>query len=1048
MSLSKISVKRPVTTLMVLLIVIMFGLMSLMSLGVDLMPNMNIPIAVVITTYDGAGPEEIKTLVTEPIEEACASVSGLDTIESSSANGMSLVMLRFDYDEDIDVCATDVREKIDLVKYALPDDAGDPMVMKIDINSLSGSIMFTASADGRDITELKTLIDDKVVPRLERVSGVASVTVMGGNESEIKVQLNEEKMRGYGVSESTVSSLIAAENINTPLGDISKGDKNLTLRVKGEYRSIEEIKNIIIPTSTGGSVYLSDVADVFWGYKDSTAVSYTNDIESIQIIASKNSTSNTVEVCENVFAEMDLIKAEMPDINFITLLDPSDYINKAISSVVESLVYGALFAILVLFVFLNDIKSTLIVGISMPVSVVATFAVMKFAGVNFNIMSLGGLTLGIGMLVDNSIVVMESVFKKLEEGCDKVTAAIDGAKEVTNSVIASTLTTIGVFFPIVFAGGQVGEIFNDMCLTIIFSLTCSLVVALTFVPMAASIFLSSEDIHREMSKNPVTVLLIWVNKGIDKLFAGYSKLLNLVLNYKKATVAVAIAFVVLTGMVIPGMDFDFMASTDEGQVGITVSTPTGTKADVTEEIAWKVVDAVRDAEEIKDIAFSVGSEGTSSMMSSSADDCAEITITLKNKSEGRKRSTDEIVMDMRTKVANIPGAEIEITASGNSMGSYSSSGLEINIYGDEQETLIATGKDFVNILKTVDGLSDVKSSADETAPATTIRINRNKASQFGISVASISSMLRTNITGSTAATYKVDGDEYDITVVGNTDNIEYLSDVETILIPTATGGSIPLGEISELIDEDIPTTITREDQTDMVTVTANLNGISLTEAKNAFDEKIMGHPISDDCTWEYGGTTEQMNEAFTTLIIALIVALFLVYMIMAAEFESFVFPFIVMFSIPIAMTGGLFGNFLAGQSINVTSLLGLIMLAGVVINNAIVLIDYGNLQMRENGLTYKQAMAVAGPARIRAVLMSTLTTVLGLFPMWLSQADGAEMMRGLAVTVIFGLSLSTLVTLLLVPAIYVAVNERIERNKKRKQARKERKMQKKMADAQ
>lgn len=1047
MDFSKISVKRPVTTLMVIFVILAFGLMSLMNLKVDLMPNMNIPIVVVITSYDGAGPEEIKSLVTEPMEEQCAAINGMDTITSTSSNGMSMVMIQFDYDVDIDVAASDVREKIDLVKYSLPDDASDPVVMKIDINSMTGSIMFTASAEGRDITELKKLIEDKVVPRLERVSGVASVSLMGGKEEEIKVQLNEEKMRGYGINETTVSQLISAENLNTPLGEISKGDKNLTLRVKGEYRNIEEIKNIVIPTSTGGNVYLSDVADVFWGYKENTSNSYTNDIESIQIIASKASTANTVEVCKKVFAEMDNIQAEMPDINFVTLLDPSAYINNAINSVVESLLQGALFAVLVLFVFLRDIKSTLIVAISMPVSVVATFAVMNFAGVNFNMMSLGGLTLGIGMLVDNSIVVMESVFKKLEEGCDKITAAIQGGKEVTNSVIASTLTTVGVFLPITMAGGQAAQIFNDMCLTIVFSLICSLVVSVTFVPMAASIFISAEDVIPKKSRTPIGMLLDIISGGIEKLISAYKRLLKVVLQYKKATVAVAFAFVVLTGMVIPTMNFEFMASTDEGQIGISVSTPTGTKTEVTEEIAWKVIDLVRDTPEIKDLSFSVGSgSGASSMMSSASNDTADISITLIGKNDGRKRSTDDIVIEMRNKLVDIAGAEIEVTASGNSMGSYSSSGIEVQIDGEDQETLIKVGDDIVKLMSEIPGLSDVKSSADETSPATTIRINRNKASQFGVSVSSISGMLRTNITGSTATTYKLDGDEYDVTVIGDTDKYEYLSDIESILIPTSTGTAVPLKEFCEIINEEIPTSITREDQTDIVTVSANLNGASLTEAQNALKDKMLGYVMPEGCSWKFGGTTEQMNETFGSLLLALVVAVALVYMIMAAEFESFVFPLIVMFSIPIALTGGIFGNFVAGENVNVTSLLGLIMLAGVVVNNAIVLIDYGNLQMRENGLTYKEAMTVAGPARIRAILMSTLTTVLGMVPMWLSTADGSENMRGLAVTVIFGLSLSTLVTLLLIPAIYVAVNERIEKRRKKKEAKKARKLEKMRAE--
>ncbi len=1047
MNLSTLSVRRPVTTIMCVLVAISFGLMSMMSLSIDMMPNMNIPIVLVMTTYDGASSEEIKTLITEPMEEAVATVSGLDTLQSTSSAGSSMIMARFDYSVNVDVAAQDVRERVDMNKAKLPDDVKDPMILKIDINSLAGNIIITASSNTKSINELKNTIEDLIVPRIERQPGVASVSTIGGNDKIIEVALNQEKMRAYGITESTVTGMLVSENINTPLGSVYKGDKNLTLRIKGEFRDINEIQDVLIPTSSGGTIFLSDIATVREKFDESRAYSYTDGMESITMSISKTSTANTVDVSKAVFKEMDKIKTEMPDINFVTVSDPAEYINLALKSVVDSLWQGGLFAIIVLFLFLREIRSTLVVAVSMPVSIITTFAVMRLMHVNFNMMSMGGLTLGIGMLVDNSIVVMESIYTKLEAGKDRITAAIEGGTEVVNSVLASTLTTVAVFLPITMVEGQVSELFNDMCLTIVFSLLCSLVVSVTFVPMACSLLLSPENVHDGgKSKSILSLPLDLVGKLLEGLEKIYDKLIHKALNMKKMTVAVALLFVVLTGIVVKDMNAEFMAATDESEVSISVSLPKGSTVDRTEEISWKVIDAISDDPDIKHISMSAGSSGGNmgALMGSSEDECT-INISLNKKKEGRKRTTDEVASEMRKKLTNIAGAEIEVSSSGTSMGNYSSAGIEIDVFGDDSETAKKVSEDFVEILKGFPGLADVKSSLEDSSPNATIRIDKRKANSLGISVSSIANLLRTDITGSSPTKYKINGDEYDIKVVLEDDKVNYISDVEQLLIPTTGGGSVPLSEISEVIDEEVPVAISREDQKDKIAVTATLDGAALSEVQKEFRDAMKTYKVPTSVTWKFGGVAERMAEAFSGLIIALIVAVLLVYMVMAAEFEAYSFPFIVMFSIPIAITGGLFGNFVWGQDISVTTFLGLIMLAGVVVNNAIVLIDYANLQVRERGKNYKEAMLIAGPVRLRPILMSTLTTVLGMLPMMLSQADGSESMRGLAVTVVFGLSFSTLVTLVLIPAIYVAFNERIEKRRKKKQARKEKRAAKKAA---
>ncbi len=1040
MNLSVASVKRPVTTLMCVLVAISFGLMSLMNMGLDMLPNMNIPVVLVMTSYDGASSEEIKNLVTEPMEKAVASVSGLDTLQSTSSAGSSIVAAQFDFSVDVDVAAQDVRERVDMYKAMLPEDASDPTVMKLDITSMTGNIMVSATSDKRDINDLKEMMDDLIVPRIERQNGVASVTMIGGDEKIIEVALNQEKMRAYGISESTVTGLLASENINTPLGSVYQGDKNLTLRIKGEYRDITEIKDVVIPTGTGGSVFLSDIATVTEKYDENRGFSYTNNKESIFMAISKNSTANTVNVADAVFDEIEKIQEDYPEIEFTTIFDPSDYIKTSLSSVGTSALQGGIFAVIVLFLFLREIRSTLVVAVSMPVSIITTFAVMKLMNVNFNLMSLGGLTLGIGMLVDNSIVVMESIFVKLEQGKDRITAAKEGGTEVINSVLASTLTTVAVFLPITMVGGTVAELFNDLCLTIVFSLLSSLVVSVTFVPMACSVLLTPDVVEPKKSKGPIGWVLDLVGGVITALEKGYDKLIHVVLNNKKATVAVAIAFVVITGMVIPNMNTEFMSSTDESSVSIDISLPKGTTIDKTEDISWKVIHAIEDIEEIKDISARAGGDSASSAIMGSSEDSASITISLYKKGDKehpRKRSTAEVGEEMRDRVKNIAGADITVSYSGNSMGSYSSGDFEVVLYSDDSEQLQKTSDRILNIVKGFEGITDVESSVEDRSPNATIRIDKRKANNLGINVASISSLLRTDITGTAPTTFKIDGEEYDIKVVLEDGKVDYLTDVEELLIPTGTGSAVPLSEISEIVDEDVPVSISREDQTDYVSITGALeSGYAVSQLQQQFEAAMQSFNMPSTVTWKYGGSTEDMATAFSGLAIALIVALFLVYMIMAAEFEAFSFPFIVMFSIPIAITGGLFGTFIYGQNISVTTLLGLIMLAGVVINNAIVLIDYANLRMREEGLSYKEAMLAAGPLRLRPILMSTLTTVLGMLPMMISQADGSESMRGLAVAVVFGLSFSTLVTLLLIPAIYVAFNERIDKRRKKREARK------------
>lgn len=1034
MSISKVCVKRPVATFMVMLICMSFGMLGMVSLKMDLMPNMNIPYAIVMTTYDGAGPEEIEKLITKPIERTVSSVSGLKEMQSQSVNGSSVVMIEFTSDTDIDSAAQNLRERVDLIKSTLPKDAKEPMIMQIDINSMI-QMELSASSESMDASELKEKLDNDIVPRLERVKDVGSVTTSGGREKEIHVVVNAEKVRGYGLSESGIASIIAAENINTPLGTIGQGTKDLTLRVKGEYASIEEIKQLPLTTAKGSVIRLSDVADVSETYADTSSVAYTNGKESVNISVGKQSTGNTVTMSDGVQAELKKIQEENPDISFLVISDPADYIKKALTNVVDSLVKGALLAVVILYIFLRNMKSTLIAAVSMPVSVVFTFAAMKVCGVNFNMMSLGGLTLGVGMLVDNSIVVMESIFQKLEKGIDSYEAATEGAREVTNSVIASTLTNVVVFLPITFMGGTAAEMFNDFCLTIIFSVVSSVVVALTFVPMACNLILKPEDIGERKSRTIIGKFFDIISGFIDAVRSGYGKALRLALHHRTITIAIAVAFVIF-GCVIAftNLEMVLMPDADQSEISVTVDMPTGTKIEETEKMALLVADRLDDVNEVTDVSISMGGSGLSSAIMGSSADSATITISTVPKTE-RDKSTKKIASDMRKLVQDIAGADIEITAVTSSMGNYSSNGLEIDIYGDDNATIKKVATDFMESIKTVPGVVDAETSFSVAAPQTTISIDRDKAALYGVSAANVAAMLRTDISGTTATTYKVNDDEYDIIVMQDKDKINYLADVESILIPTATGTSIPLSDVAVITTEDTPTQITRDNQSTYGTVTANFDGVSATTTQATIKQLLDKKELPNGVTWKFGGTEEQRAENFSSLGLALIVGIFMLYMVMAAEFESLTMPAIVLMALPVGMTAALLGCLVMGEPLSMTSIIGLIVLAGVGVNNAIVLVDYANLLAREQGLEYTEAMAQSGPSRFRPVLMSTLTTVIAMIPMLVSRADGSEQMKGLAITEVFGLMTATVVTLFLIPAIYSKYHSHLDKKRKRKEKR-------------
>ena len=1023
---SKLCIRKPVTTIMITLMVFIAGIVSYFNLDQALMPDVDLPIAVVATTYVGASPEEIENLISKPLEEGLGSISNVDTITSVSSANVSMVVLQFVDGTDIDMAAVDMRDKLDQIKSGLPDDAGDPMVIKMDINAIP--IMIGVKAENLDLTALNELLEDNVVNRLERIEGVASVDLSGGITREVRITVDPAKLAGYGLTTSTLSGILAAENMNLPSGDLSQGNTTVSVRTIGEFTSIQQINNLPITTGTGGVIHLSDVARVEEVEADRDSFMYVNGEKGILISVDKQSTANLVKVSDSLKKEIAELQEDYPELDINLLTDTAEYIEMSLSNITQTALLAAVIAFFVLLLFLKNAVTAGIIAVSIPTSIMATFAMMYVTGINMNMISMGGVAIGIGMLVDNSVVVLDSIYQYYERGYSAVEAAEIGSKEVSMAITASTLTTVAVFVPLALTGGTTGAMMQNLSFTIVYALVASVIVALTFVPMACGLLLKKETKSINWKNTRFLKFLDHWDAAIDTLGRRYEKILKWALRHRKKTVITVIAVFILSLFTVPIAGMDFMASMDQGTANITVELPNGTDLDTTEETTLEVLYRLQDIPERELVYASVGSG-----MMSSGTNSSSIVINLVDKKD-RDRSTDEVCEEIKDLLADIPGAEITVASSNSAMGSLASADVTMNVYGYDSPTLVEVEKELVAMLSKVPGLSEVEGSTGDTVPEAKVTIDRGKASQYGITTASVAGALNTAISGSTATQYKVDGTEIDVVIRYDTEEVNYLTDLKNLTVTSAYGTQVPLSDIATVTMDESATTIMRENQKNYITINANAEGMSGSEAQKLVEEAMANFELPDGCHYEFGGMMEMMNESFSSLTTAMIVAVLLVYMIMASQFESLRYPFIVMFSMPLAITGAILGLLLTGNTITMPAMMGFVMLVGMVVNNGIVLVDYTN-QLMDRGMNCHDALTTAGPRRLRPILMTTLTTVLGMLPMALATSEGSEMMQALAVAVIFGLSLSTVVTLIFIPVLYMWMNERKRKANARKAAK-------------
>jgi len=1030
MNLSTLSVKRPVTTVMFILIVVLLGVVSVTRIPIDLYPDIEVPVAIIQTEYANVSPEEIETLVTAPIEESVGTIANIDTIQSFTSEGSSIVVVMFNFGVDMDFAALELRERVDLIKGFLPDGASDPMVMKIDINATA---IVQATLTGSDVATLYEYADSVVKPALERIEGVASVSIDGGYERYVSVKLDTAKVNNYGLSIDQIAGTLAAENINLPAGTVSKGDRQLLLRTVGEFESLNDIKQTPLTLPTGGVIRLEDVADISFANEEQTSIAKVNGEPAVSISVMKQSGTNTVMVANQINKVLKDIQGETA-YDMTVVVDQSDFINKSIAQVGSNALIGGILAVLILFVFLRSFRSTIIIGLSMPISIIATGVLIYFQGITLNMMTLGGITLGIGMLVDNSVVVLENIYRFVQEGYDKVEASIKGAKEVAMAVTASTLTTVAVFLPMVFVEGITSIMFTEFALTVTFSLLSSLVVSLTLIPMLASKLLVVDEHQNEhhVTKFPVTG---WILDKADQMYNGldnvYRKVLEWSLKHRKTVVFGGIVFFIVGTASIALVGMEFMPESDEGAFQISVTLEDGAKTEDTQQAMDEIVNRIITMDNIDYVFSSTSGDQFTSLGQNEGSITVEM-IPL----DQRDQSVFDAIVDAEALIEDIPGVQTSIAAvSQSGMMGGSGSAIAINIKGEDLDVLKGIADQIVATAETVEGTRNIDSSLNVASPQVEIYLDRNNASRFGLTTAQVSSQVQSMLDGRVATRYKLDGNELNVVIEGDSRYGESIDHLGQMMIQSPTGLSVPLEVIADVKEDVGAVTIFREDLTRTVTVSSGVYGRDVASVTQDVQEKVNQLDIPSGYDIVYGGANQDMIEAFSDLGLALVIAVLLVYMIIAAQFESLLVPFIIMFSIPVAFAGGLLGLVLTYRTLNITSIMGMIMLSGIVVNNAIVLLDYINTR-RKFGEDQFTAIITAGPIRLRPILMTSLTTIFAMIPLSLGIGEGAELMASMGTVVIFGLLTSSLITLVLIPIVYSILDDRHVKYLEGKKARK------------
>lgn len=1035
MKIASFCIKHKVTTVLAFLLIAVFGVVFYSNLKLSLMPNMEFPAAYVLCTYPGAGPEDVEELVTRPLESCVSTLSGVDTISSNSSENVSMVMITYEDGTDVDNAAIKLREKFDAL--TLPDGCSDPVIYNFNVNDMMPVAIVALS--GEDLSQLQRLAEDKVGPALERLEGVASADVMGGIDSQITVEVNTTALTGYGLTLTDISNYLAAANVLYPGGDVQNGTNVLTVTTDGKFQSVDDVANTVIFLPKGGSVRLSEIANVYFESSLEDSAAKIGDENCVILSVNKRSGSNEVEISQRILNTLEELKSENPSMEYLVPYEASEYILQVANNAIQNILMGVVLSAVVVFFFLRRPGATVTISLSMPFCVLTVFLLMNFSGTTLNMMSLGGVAMCIGMVVDNSIVVLENIYRYAGDGHSRYDSCVLGTSEVFNSITASSLTTIAVFLPIGLSGGMTGMMFLDFSLTVVFLILSSLLIALTLVPLMCY-FLLDENAVRLQKLQGANKVTKWTHL-LEKLSQKYRSLLAYFLRRRLAACVVSVVMVVVFLASCLSTNMVLLPEMDQGMVSITVDMPTGTEMEDTMSYGDRVMEIVEEnCPELDNMYMTVGG-GMS--MGGSGGESASITANLVGRGD-RSRSSKEVANDLKPLVRDIAGCEITISDSSMMASMTGGNDIQVNISGSDYDVLTQIATDLTEQIASLEDATEVTNSLENTIPAVSVSVNRSAAAQYGLTTATIGTAVRNELTGSTATTVTLDGDDLDVVVQGSGASAESLDALRSMPLATPTGGTVPLSAVANVAVELSPQTITRTDQSRQVEVTGDTISGDTNAMNQAVQAVLEGYTMPEGYRAEISSAYTEMMDNFQTLMLAMLVAVCLVYFILAAQFESFIMPVMVMLILPIALSGALFGLPLTRMDLSMVVLLALIMLVGTVVNSSIVLVDYINIR-RARGQEKDEAIMEACPLRVRPIMMTTLTTVLALIPMAVGSGEGNEMLQPMGVVMISGMVIATVVTLLFTPVYYSLLDSLSERIGKPFQARRNRKTEKLLA---
>lgn len=1019
MKIPEFSVNRKVTTAMMAMILVVFGLISFTALGLDFMPDIEFPTVSVVTTYTGASSEDIENTITRPLEQIINTIGRVKKVTSMTMEGASVIMTEFEWGTNLDFAAQDIRDQIGLYKNFIPEEASDPLVVKFNLGQMP--IIFGGITGNRPTFELKELIEDEVAPRLERIDGVASAQVFSMDTREILVDIDKSALESLNISLDQILLALRMENLNLPGGRVVERHSEFLVRTLGEFENLDDIRSTIVgSTQTGQPVYLADIANVRDTLKETRFMGRIQGQKGVFYFISKRSGANTVTTAQAVNEELEIIKKTLPpDITFYPFMDQSDMILRTIRRTGNNALVGGILAIFFIFVFLRNWRPTVTIALAIPLSIITTFIAFYLAGYTINMLTLGGLALGIGMLVDNAIVVIESIFRHLEEGEKREEASKRGATEVGMAITASTLTTIAVFLPMVFAHGITGKLTRGLALAIAFSLLASLFVALTIVPMVASVLFKANN----KNNNNGIETKKKVSREFGKARDFYRKILHRALQRRWWVLGGVTGLLILSFAIVPFLGTEFMPSVDREMIILSVKMPVGTSLDETNRVVTLVENLMIMRPEVETVSAQIGSQAEENPadmaggFSTTGSHEGLVWVGLVKKSE-RDLSDKEVIEEIRGKLPKLKGIKFEVLDLGQ-MFTGTQAPVEIKIFGKEISLLKEIANNMVERIQDVEGLRDVTHSLAEGKPEYHIRIDREKASRMGLQVSQVANSIQTAALGKVATRFREGNEEIDIRVRFREKFRDSLDDIKSIPIMTPLNNMVRLEQVASITEGEGPIRITRENQAREVTVSANIAGRDLGSVVRDIRGRIaeIERGLPSGYFIEFGGQYEQMQEAFIIMAAAFALATLLVYMIMASQFESFVHPFVIMFTIPLAIIGVILALLFSGKPVSLPVLIGFIMLGGIAVNNGIVMVDYIN-QLKRKGVEKKEAILQGCSVRLRPVLITAFTTILGMMPMALSVSEGAEFRAPMAITVVGGLFATTFLTLFVIPIIY------------------------------